>query len=67
MATRNRTTLTALIERGLRLVLDQPKHPSRRRKMPRVSKVFGRQLLDTTKAGQVLDLLDEELPIEKRR
>ena len=61
------TTLTALIERGLRLVVEPPRQPRADRIMPRVSSVSGRQLIDTTKTSEMLALLDEELPIEKWR
>jgi hypothetical protein len=66
-ALRDGTTFTALVERGLRLVLDPPKPPQAERKMPRVSSVSGRQLVDTTKTSELLDTLDEQLPLEKRR
>ena len=66
-AARDKTSLTALIEEGLRSVLDRPQRDRQRRIMPRVSSVSGRQLVDTTKIGKLLGELDEELPIEKRR
>jgi len=66
-ALRDGTTLTALIETGLRLVLDAPKRVQPKRKMPRVSSVAGRQLVDTTQIGKLLEELDEDLPIERRR
>lgn len=61
------TTLTALIESGLRLVLESPRPPKSERIYPRVSSVSGRQLVDTTRSGELIDQLDEELPVEKRR
>jgi hypothetical protein len=66
-ALRDGTTFTALVERGLRLVLDSPKSAQASRRMPRISSVSGRQLVDTVKTGELLDGLDEQLPIEKRR
>jgi len=64
---RDKTTVTALITEGLRSVLDQPKRSPAPRVMPRVSSVYGKQLVDTTKIGELLEWLDEDLPIEKRR
>jgi hypothetical protein len=66
-ALRDGTTLTALIEKGLRLVVAPHQQPESGRIYPRVSSVSGRQLLDTTKTGDLLDELDQHIPIEKRR
>ena len=66
-AARDNTTLTSLIEKGLRSVLEQPKGDHPPRVMPRVSSVSGRELVDTTKTSELLEYLDEELPLEKRR
>lgn len=65
-AARDNTTVTALIAEGLRFVLDaRPARPER--VMPRVSSAFGRELIDTTKTSDVLEYLDQKLPLEKRR
>ena len=62
------TTLTALIERGLRQVVDTPGKPRRRRRpFPRVSSEVGRQLVDTVKMSELLDVMEEGLPLEKLR
>lgn len=66
-AAREGTTLTALIEKGLRDVVDRPT-PSRPRKtFPPVSKQSGRQLVDTVKTSELLEIMEEGLPIEKLR
>jgi hypothetical protein len=65
-ASKEGTTLTALIERGLRLVVRTPK-AQQERTYPPVSAVAGRELVDTTKTSELLEWLDEDLPIEKRR
>jgi hypothetical protein len=65
-AAREGTTLTALIERGLRIVLQRPSTPPDRT-YPPVSPQVGRQLVDVTKTSELLELLDEDLPLEKRR
>lgn len=65
-AAREGTTLTDLLERGLRMVVSEPKR-LRRRKYPPVSSVSGKELVDTTKTSELLEWLDEHLPLEKRR
>lgn len=65
-AASDNVTLPALIEEGLPFVLDPPR-TIRQAVMPRVSAVSGRQLMDTTKASELLEQLDEDLPLEKRR
>jgi hypothetical protein len=65
-AARDGTTLTALIESGLRTVLQKPATRSQRT-YPPVSPQVGRQLVDVTKTSELLELLDEDLPLEKRR
>ncbi len=66
-AARDNTTVTALIAEGLRSVLDAVPPARRERVMPRVSSVSGRELIDTTQTSQVLEYLDQELPLQKRR
>lgn len=66
-AARENVTVAALIEEGLRLVLDPPRRAGQPRVFPRVSSVWGRELMDTTKTSELLELLDEDLPLEKRR
>lgn len=61
------TTLTALMERGLRLVVGERGKQERNRLYPPVSLVSGKELVDTTRTSELLEWLDEELPIEKRR
>ena len=65
-AAREGTTLTELIERGLRTVLQKPAAQPERT-YPPVSPQTGRKLVDVTKTSELLELLDEELPLEKRR
>lgn len=62
-------TLTELIEEGLRSVIDRPASAPRSRVMPRVSSVSGRVVsgIDLTRTSELLDQLDEDLPIVKRR
>lgn len=62
-------TLTSMIEEGLRKVLHEPK-PARPRSVDLpVSKARGgpRPGVDLTKTSELLELLDEDLPPEKRR
>ena len=66
-AARDNTTVTALIAEGLRFVLDASRPARPERVMPRVSSAFGRELIDTTKTSEVLEYLDQDLPLEKRR
>jgi hypothetical protein len=40
---------------------------SRKPTLPRVSSTVGRQLIDITRTSEVLEFLDEQLPLEKRR
>jgi hypothetical protein len=61
------TTLTALIERGLRGVLDKPAPSPAARILPPVSNKSGRMLVDTVKTSELLEIGEEDLPIEKRR
>ncbi len=62
-------TLTELIEEGLRTVLSRRVGPSETRIRPRVSAQSGRVMpgIDLTKTSELLDLLEDELPLEKRR
>jgi hypothetical protein len=64
-AAKEGTTLTELIDRGLRIVLKKP--AKLERTYPPVSPQVGRQLVDVTKTSELLELLDEDLPLEKRR
>jgi len=66
-AAQDNTTLTALITEGLRSVLDRPRRSPTPRVLPRVSSAYGRELVDTTKTSELLEFLDEELPLVKRR
>jgi hypothetical protein len=66
---RNRnTTLTALIEQGLREVL-RPGRAAVKFEMPPVSKETGglQPGIDLTRTSEILELLDADLPLEKRR
>ena len=65
-------TLTSLVEEGLRGML-QPKRPDKMKcktkfRLP-VSKASGgvRPGVDLTRTSELLEMLDEELPFEKRR
>jgi hypothetical protein len=67
-AARDGTTLTALIERGLRGVLEKPHAgPPAARILPRVSSKSGRMLVNTVKTSELLEIGEEDLPLEKRR
>lgn len=65
LAAAERRTLTDIIEQGVRQVVD--KHNPRQRFYPRVSIASGRVLLDTVKTSELLEMLDEDLPLIKRR
>ena len=65
-AAREGTTLTELIERGLRIVLQKPATRAERT-YPPVSSQVGRQLVNVTKTSELLELLDEDVALEKRR
>jgi len=62
-------TLTELIEEGLRAVVDRPLPTARKRVMPRVSSVYGRVQpgIDLVKTSELLEALDDDLPLVKRR
>lgn len=64
-------TLTSLIEEGLRSLLrpKQPEKKSRAKFSLPVSKATGgvRPGVDLTRTSELLELLDEDLPFEKRR
>jgi hypothetical protein len=66
-AARDNTTVTELIAQGLRSVLGPSKPAPAPRVMPRVSSASGRELMATVKTSELLELLDEELPLVKRR
>jgi hypothetical protein len=68
-ATRHRKTLTAVIEDALRIMLaSSPDRPRRAVKLPTYGKggtLPGVPSLDCF--GEVLDFLEKDLPLEKRR
>lgn len=62
-------TLTALIEEGLRTILTPRPESAKPRVRPRISDQSGRVMpgIDLTKTSELLDLIDDDLPIDKRR
>jgi hypothetical protein len=68
-ARREGTTLTALIQQGLRMVMAEPYSKRRQVKLPPVSRARGclRPGVDPTKTSVLLDIGNEGLPLEKQR
>lgn len=62
-------TLTELIEEGLRTVLAPSSSTRKKRVIPRVSAQSGRVMpgIDLTKTSELLDLIEDDLPLDKRR
>ena len=62
-------TLTSLVEEGLRSVVNTSRTAKPARFYPRVSKARGgpRPGVDLTRTSELLELLDDDLPHEKRR
>ena len=62
-------TLTSLIEEGLRAVVEKKSNVARPRVPVRISTARGgvQPGVDLTRTSDLLEDLDEELPIEKRR
>lgn len=65
-AAREGTTLTALIEQGLKGVVDRSTPMPHLSSLP-VSSESGRQLVDTVKYSELVEIMEEGLPIEKLR
>jgi hypothetical protein len=61
------TTLTALLEEGLRKRIGEDKENSGKRSLPPVSSVKGRCLIDLSSNTALADVMDEDLPFEKLR
>jgi hypothetical protein len=61
------TTLTAMIEEGLRAVLSEPARDRKSVPMPKVSRTKGKVLVDLSDSSALLEKLDKGLPFEKLR
>jgi hypothetical protein len=61
------TTLTAMIEEGLRIVLSVAARKPGKGRLPRVSSAKGKVLVDLSDTSALLDKLDKDIPFEKLR
>jgi hypothetical protein len=61
------TTLTAMIEEGLRVILSVPAKKHKKAYLPRVSSARGKVLVDLSDTSALLDKLDKDTPFEKLR
>jgi hypothetical protein len=66
-AAKEGTSLTALMEEGLRYTVDGPAKVKREIRLPRVSTARGECLIDLTSNAKIIDTLEDRLPIEKLR
>jgi hypothetical protein len=61
------TTVTAMIEEGLRIVLSVPAKKHRKGRLPPVSTARGKVLVDLSDTSALLDKLDKDTSFEKLR
>lgn len=66
-AAKEGTSLTALMEEGLRYSVDGLAKDKREVRLPRVSKARGECLIDLTSNAKIIETLEDGLPIEKLR
>ena len=66
-AAKDQTTLTALIENGLRNILTDDRGKTGPVRLPRVSAAKGKVLVDLSSNVKIFDAMDEGVPLEKLR